>query len=218
MDDLPIEIKEIIIQHVFSNCYLKNQFPLKLNECSYIDKDFRKFFKCKPICFDINGINMTYCKHHDLTLLQNSYRILNTVEYNFKNSEKFMAVKILSENNSDISVPLVSFYLEPYISVMEDNAIYGNFNYENCGNFNYENCGNFNYENCSKQVSEINNRVIEPLFSALGIKYSRNENGQNFERLLNYPITGNIPIRTSYVIMQRLLDESIYYNHNHVFT
>ena len=202
MDDLPIEIKEIIIKHVFSNCYLKNQFPLKLNDCSYIDKDFRKFFKCKPICFDINGINMTYCKHHDLTLLQNSYRILNTVEYNFKNSEKFMAVKILSENHSDISVPLVSFYLEPYISVMGDNEIYGNFN----------------YENCSKQVSEINNRVIEPLFSALGIKYSRNENGQNFERLLTYPITGNIPIRTSYVIMQRLLDESIYYNHNHVFT
>ena len=171
---------------------------MKLNECSYIDKDFRKFFKCKPICFDINGINMTYCKHHDLTLLQNSYRILNTVEYNFKNSEKFMAVKILSENNSDISVPLVSFYLEPYISVMGDSEIYGNFNYKNCGNFNYE--------NCSKQVSEINNRVIEPLFSALGIKYSRNENGQNFERLLNYPITGNIPIRTSY-IMQTLLDE-----------
>ena len=198
MVDLPIEIKEIIIQHVFSNCYLKNKFPMKLNECSYIDKDFRKFFKCKPTCFDINGINMTYCKHHDLTLLQNSYRILNTVEYNFKNSDKFMAVKILSENNSNISVPLVSFYLEPYISVMGDNEIYGNFNYENCGNFNYE--------NCSKQVSEINNRVIEPLFSALGIKYSRNENGQNFERLLNYPITGNIPIRTSY-IMQTLLDE-----------
>ena len=198
MDDLPIEIKEIIIQHVFSNCYLKNQYPMKLNECSYIDKDFRKFFKCKPICFDINGINMTYCKHHDLTLLQNSYRILNTVEYNFKNSEKFMAVKILSENNSDISVPLVSFYLEPYISVMGDSEIYGNFNYKNCGNFNYENSNN--------HISEINNRVIKPLFSALGIKYSRNENGQNFERLLNYPITGNIPIRTSY-IMQTLLDE-----------
>jgi hypothetical protein len=216
MVDLPIEIKEIIIQHVFSNCYLKNKFPMKLNECSYIDKDFRKFFKCKPTCFDINGINMTYCKHHDLTLLQNSYRILNTVEYNFKNSEKFMAVKILSENNSDISVPLVSFYLEPYISVMGDNEIYGNFNYENCGNFNYENCGNFNYKNCgnfnyknfNNHISEINNRVIKPLFSALGIKYSRNENGQNFERLLNFPITGNIPIRTSYVIMQILLDKN----------
>jgi hypothetical protein len=200
MDDLPIEIKEIIIQHVFSNCYLKNQYPMKLNECSYIDKDFRKFFKCKPICFDINGINMTYCKHHDLTLLQNSYRILNTVEYNFKNSEKFMAVKILSENNSDISVPLVSFYLEPYISVMGDSEIYGNFNYKNCGNFNYENSNN--------HISEINNRVIKPLFSALGIKYSRNENGQNFERLLNFQITGNIPIRTSYVIMQMLLDKN----------
>ena len=200
MDDLPIEIKEIIIQHVFSICYLKNQYPMKLNECSYIDKDFRKFFKCKPICFDINGINMTYCKHHDLTLLQNSYRILNTVEYNFKNSEKFMAVKILSENNSDISVPLVSFYLEPYISVMGDSEIYGNFNYKNCGNFNYENSNN--------HISEINNRVIKPLFSALGIKYSRNENGQNFERLLNFQITGNIPIRTSYVIMQMLLDKN----------
>jgi len=174
-EGLPIELQEHIIEYVCSDCYLKSPYPTELRLFLSNTPSFTQFFKCYPAHLRIGEENIEYCLHHDKTLLENSYRILSNVKNGYEQVKLNFGAQLFTAkivyNDREANIPLSAFGMEPYISIMDDHSVYYLKDYKD------------------KTTSEINDRVIKPIFSALDIIYSGHENGMNSQRLIDsvYP-------------------------------